>query len=92
MADHLNDPSSNGSKKNGVKKRQAQGATFTVHRHKRGHFYHHPQEGRIEVVAVFCDCGRSILVTPKELKGKPIICSLCDSAFRWQQLTLGMDG
>ncbi|MCB0192678.1 MAG: hypothetical protein KDJ65_12100 [Anaerolineae bacterium] len=91
MADHLKGSRLNGSKKNGVKKRQAQGVTFTVHKNKQGQFYHHPHKGRVEVVALYCDCGRSILVSPKEVKGKPIICGVCDSAFRWQQLSLGMD-
>lgn len=91
MAGNLNDPPANGSKKNGVKKSQTRGATFTIRTGKNGRYYNHPQKGQIEVVALYCDCGRSVLVSPKELKGETIICSLCDSAFRWQQLTFGLE-
>lgn len=91
MAGHLNDPSPSGPKKNGVKKRQARGATFTVRSNNRGQFFRHPQKGQVEVIALYCDCGRAVLVTPRELKSKAILCTACNSAFRWQQLSLGMD-
>jgi hypothetical protein len=77
------------SKQNGVTKHQ--GATYTVQSDKRGHTYHHPQQGGVKVVALFCDCGRSILVRPVEAKRASIICRLCNTPFCWQQLTFVTD-
>ena len=62
--------------------------TYTVHADKQGLHYHHPQKGQVEVVALFCNCGRSILVAPNELKQEPILCGRCESPFGWQQLRL----
>ena len=75
--------------KNGLDKKQ--GATYTIQNDKRGHAYHHPQQGRVKVIALFCDCGRSVLVKPSEAKSTSIMCNLCNSPFRWQQLTFNTD-
>lgn len=91
MAVSFNDLPHNESQKNEPTKNRANGATYIIHTDKHGQYFHHPQRGRVKVVALHCDCGRSILVSPKELKKLPILCSHCNSAFRWQQLVLDLD-
>ena len=70
------------------KKRKINGANHTIKTDQNGQHYQHPQRGRVNVVSLYCDCGRSILVSPKEAKNGHITCSRCSSSFRWQQLTL----
>ena len=70
------------------RKRKINGVSYVIKTDQNGQYYQHPQEGRITVVSLYCDCGRSILVSPKEVKNGHITCSRCGSPFRWQQLTL----
>ncbi len=72
-------------KQNGISPHKA--ADFTLQRDDQGLHYKHPQKGKVKVISLFCDCGRSVMVKPKEAKGISITCNLCNSPFRWQQLS-----
>ncbi len=62
-------------------------ADITLQHNNQGLHSKHPQKGTVKVISLFCDCGRSVMVKPKEAKGMSIICNLCNSPFRWQQLS-----
>jgi len=87
----LDDTIGAGAQKNGHAKPQASSANYALHTDKRGQYYHHPQHGRVKVVALHCNCGRVILVRPAEAKRASIMCRLCNSPFVWQQLTFTTD-
>lgn len=67
------------------------GLTYLTPTDQLGQYVYTQNKKRVMVVPLFCDCGRSILVSPKEIRDAPIICSLCNSSFSWQQLTLALD-
>ena len=78
--------------KNGTPKKKANGnGAHLVKTDKKGHYVFKHQGKRMQVVALYCDCGRSILVNPKDIENAPIICSLCNSSFSWQQLSFPLD-
>jgi hypothetical protein len=63
------------------------GATYPLHTDAAGHYLHHPQQGRLEVVALYCNCGRSIFVEAEAAPKMAVTCDRCRSAFLWQQLS-----
>ena len=89
MSTDLDNASRKKLKKNGLDKNR--GATYTLHNDKREHHYNHPQQGRVKVVTLFCNCGRSVLINATDTNSRSIICNLCNSPFRWQQLTFNTD-
>ena len=91
MTVNLDKSASKQAKKKGAKKHKANGATFVVQTRQQGQYIFHQQRKRIEVISLFCDCGRSILVRPKDVEDAPILCSLCNSSFSWQQLSFSLD-
>ena len=78
-------------RKNGAKKNEGNEATYVVQTEQHGEFIFRQQRKRVTVVALYCDCGRSILVKPKDVEDAPVICSLCNSSFSWQQLAFKLD-
>ncbi len=89
MKTDLDNPSRKKLKKNGLDKNR--GAIYTLQKDKRGHHYNHLQQGRVKVVTLFCNCGRSVLVNTTDAKRSSAMCGLCNSPFRWQQLTFNTD-
>jgi hypothetical protein len=85
-----NTPSSQIRKQN-RKKRKKNGNTYVVHTDKLGQYVYRHQRKQVTVVALFCDCGRYVLVKPEDVSDAPIICSLCNSSFSWQQLSFPLD-
>ena len=85
-----NSPAARASKRT-KKQTKGNGNATVVQTEKSGHFVFLQQRKQIKVVALFCDCGRQILVRPKDVTEAPIICSLCNSSFSWQQLSFALD-
>ena len=79
------------ARKNGGKKDKNNSATYVVQTEQQEKFIFHQQRKRITVISLYCDCGRSILVKPKDVEDAPVICSLCNSSFSWQQLSFRLD-
>lgn len=91
MATGLDNAAPKKVKKKSPKKKRANGATHVVKAKQPGQYIYKHQQKRIKVVALFCNCGRSILVKPDEIQDAPILCSLCNSAFHWEQLAFPLD-
>lgn len=91
MANGFDNVSRRALPKGTSKRRRANRATIVVKADQNGQFYHHPQKGRIKVIALHCNCGRSILVDPKEVEEGNITCDRCNSPFMWQQLSFALD-
>ena len=72
-------------------KKKSKSALTNAKTGQLGHYYNHPQWGRVRVVALFCDCGRSILVKSDDSEDSSIMCDRCNSAFRWQQLSFSAE-
>ena len=79
------------ARKNGAKKNDDDGVTYVVQTEQQEAFIFRQQRKRITVVSLYCDCGRSILVKPKDVEDAPVICSLCNSSFSWRQLSFKLD-
>jgi hypothetical protein len=91
MAVGFDNSSSSKVRQRNKKKGKGNGNTSVVQTKKSGQFLYVHQHQPVIVVALFCDCGRYILVRPKDVKEAPIICSLCNSSFSWQQLSFALD-
>ncbi len=61
--------------------------TYHLQTNHQGKYIDHPQQGKIELVALHCNCGRSIFVNAEESSRMNIVCADCDSGFLWQQLS-----
>lgn len=77
MTVSLDQPSGSKTGKNGKAKEQGGGVTYVLHLKKNGK--------RVEIIKLYCDCGRSIFVRADQ-GPEPVICGLCNSIFQWQQL------
>ncbi|GAB4456381.1 MAG: hypothetical protein Kow0031_37640 [Anaerolineae bacterium] len=80
------DPNGRPSKSSSTRNKRATLA-YPVKRELKGRSLNHPHKGRIEVVALFCNCGRSVFVDVDEAEQLEVICGRCDSSFQWQQLS-----
>ncbi|RMF00618.1 MAG: hypothetical protein D6768_12390 [Chloroflexi bacterium] len=54
---------------------------------RNGRHVKHPSRGRINLIVLHCNCGRSIFVDADEASQLDVMCNRCHSAFQWQQLT-----
>jgi hypothetical protein len=71
-----------------VKKQKASNtATYPLKFDRTGQYINTPEQGRIELIALYCDCGQSVYVTPKAAARLVVTCRNCSSEFRWQQLS-----
>ena len=61
--------------------------TFPLNMDYQGQYIDHPEQGKIELVALHCNCGQSIFVNAAEGARTNIVCTDCKSGFLWQQLT-----
>ncbi|HMQ51873.1 MAG TPA: hypothetical protein PKE64_03100 [Anaerolineae bacterium] len=77
MTVSLERPNGSKTRKSGKAKEQSNGMTYTLHIKKNGK--------RIEIIKLYCDCGRSIFVRADQ-DTEPVICGLCHGTFQWQQL------
>lgn len=62
-------------------------ATYVKKTDRSEHYLHHPQNGRVKVVTLYCNCGQSIFVERAKVQQTVATCPHCRSQFRWQQLT-----
>ena len=69
------------------KDRTSHVVTYPLNTDLRGQYIDHPEQGKIELVALHCNCGRSIFVNAAESTRMNIVCAECNSGFLWQQLT-----
>ena len=69
------------------KDRTSNVVTYPLNTNHQGQYIDHPEQGRIELVALHCNCGRSIFVNAAESARMNIVCADCDSGFLWQQLS-----
>jgi hypothetical protein len=65
----------------------APGATYALNTGATGDYVYHPERGRLEVVALYCNCGRCIFVETEAAPKMAVTCDRCHSAFLWQQLS-----
>ena len=91
MTTSYDDSAAKGPGHNQHANKQSDSASTKATTGKEGHYYNHPHWGRVKVVALFCDCGRSILVKSTDTKDASILCDRCNSAFRWQQLSFAYE-
>lgn len=75
------------SSKDPSKKRKRNTLAYPVKHERKGRTLNHPHKGKIEVVALFCNCGRSVFVDIDEADQLEVICGRCDGVFQWQQLS-----
>jgi transcription elongation factor Elf1 len=75
------------SPKNLSRKKSRTTLTYPVNREHKGRTLNHPHKGKIVVVALFCNCGRSVFVDVEDADQHAVICGRCDSSFQWQQLS-----
>jgi hypothetical protein len=61
--------------------------TYPLDTDLQGQHIDHPEQGKIELIALHCNCGRSIYVSAAESSRMNIVCADCDSGFLWQQLS-----
>lgn len=69
------------------KKKNRHTLAYPVNRERKGRTLNHPHKGKIEVVALFCNCGQSVFVDSDEADQLEVICGRCGGTFQWQQLS-----
>ncbi len=87
MANSSNNASPRIVKKERTDNDQLDFVSYALKNGRKGRFLRDRENGRVEVVALYCNCGRSIFVPPKEVDETSVTCNDCNSQFRWQQLT-----
>jgi hypothetical protein len=62
-------------------------AVYPLKHDSNGRYVTVPGQGRVDLVALYCDCGQSIYVSSKAGNRLVVQCGTCGSEFRWQQLS-----
>ena len=73
--------------KRSSKKQKSNTIPYPVKFDHNGRYLNHPHKGDVEVVALFCNCGRSVFVDSEESDQMQVICGRCRGTFQWQQLS-----
>ena len=75
--------------KRSSKRRKSNTILYPVKFDRKERHLNHPHKGKVEVVTLFCNCGRSVFIDADEIDQIDVICGRCNGTFQWQQLSFG---